>query len=57
MDVRLLESNPFSLGVETCGGMMTKVIPRHNRIPNKRIVNLFWKPWDNSLEDRVEPRG
>ncbi|GEM_PF-959777 len=40
-DVLLLDVTNFSLGVETLGGVMTKIIPRNTTIPTKKLESFI----------------
>jgi len=49
-DVVLININPLSLGIETVGGVMTTLIPRNSKVPNKKS-QVFSTYQDN--QDRV----
>ena len=45
-DVVLLDVNPLTLGIETTGGVMTKLIPRNSQVPTKKS-QIFSTAADN----------
>ncbi|MEG3955069.1 caspase, EACC1-associated type [Microcoleus sp. herbarium2] len=52
-DVLLLDVTPWSLGVETSSGVMTKVIPRNTTIPTKKY-EVFSTTADNQSNIEIQ---
>ncbi len=51
-DVLLLDVTPLSLGIETLGGVMTKIIPRNTTIPTKKS-EVFSTAADNQTSVEI----
>ena len=45
-DILLMDVNPLTLGIETTGGVMTKLIPRNTAVPTKK-TQIFSTAADN----------
>ncbi|MFD0733047.1 molecular chaperone DnaK [Planotetraspora mira] len=56
-DVVLLDVTPLSLGVETLGGLMTKIIDRNTTIPARRTETFSTAEDDQSAVDVVVLQG
>lgn len=52
-DILLLDVTPLSLGIETLGGVMTKLIPANSTIPTKK-TQVFSTAADNQTEVEIK---
>merc|ERR1711979_26971 len=52
-DLVLLDVNPLTMGIETVGGVMTKIIPRNTVIPTKKS-QVFSTNQDNQSVVAIE---
>src|SRR5690349_17635521 len=56
-DVLLLDVTPLSLGLETMGGVMTKIIERNTTIPVRRSETFSTAEANQPADEVVVPQG